>query len=366
MIDIRDEKDCVGCKGCMQICPRQCITMRRDALGFNYPEVNLTDCIDCHLCERVCLVLNRATPETPSEVYAAKNPDSAIRLASSSGGVFHAVASRIISEGGVVFGARFDADGNVCHDYTDAIDGLKAFQGSKYVQSDIGETFRLTERFLKGGRRVLFTGTPCQLAALRLFLRKDYGDRLVKLDVVCHGVPGPDVWRAYLLYLSATHRTDLTTIRGISFRDKRLGWRRFGLAIDSAIPFFEPLDANLYIRIFLRNLDLRPSCYDCPAKCGRSRSDITLGDFWKLRKFHNDIFDESGVSLLMVNTPHGHDLIRSLDIRLTPSTYPNGLYGNPAIEHSSSLPPERGEFIKFFRHRDFDAISALISRMEDF
>lgn len=365
MIDIRDEKDCVGCNACVQICPRKCITMHPDELGFNYPAVNQSECIDCHLCERVCPVINRAAPALPLEVFAAKNPDDAVRLTSSSGGVFHAIASHIISEGGIVFGARFDKEYNVVHGYAETSEELKAFQGSKYVQSDIGDSFRVAEKFLKSGRRVLFTGTPCHIAALRLFLRKDYGDKLVCADVVCHGVPGPEVWRAYLDLLAGNAGLTRDGIRKISFRDKRLGWRRFGLAIDSGTDFFEPLDTNLYIRIFLRNLDLRPSCYDCPAKCGKSHSDITLADFWKLRKFHNDIFDSIGVSLLMVNTTIGSDIIHTLDLDLTPSTYAAGLYGNPAIEHSSTLPSERKLFIEFFRRRDFAAISALIRNMEN-
>ncbi len=198
MIEIREERDCVGCEGCVQACPVKCISKRKDTLGFVYPVVDKEKCIDCHLCEKVCPVINQNTVRRPLQVFAAKNRDEEVRLKSSSGGVFTALAAWIIEEGGVVFGARFDKDFKVIHDYTESVEGLKAFQGSKYVQSEIGETFKEAAQFLKEGRKVMFTGTPCQIAALRLFLRKDYGDQLITVDVVCHGAPGPAVWQTYL------------------------------------------------------------------------------------------------------------------------------------------------------------------------
>lgn len=360
MIEIHDAKNCVGCNACVQICPRKCIETYRDELGFMYPKVDKQRCIECNLCEKVCPVINQATPRRPLKVYAAKNKDEEVRLQSSSGGVFTALAQKVLQEGGVVFGARFDENFNVVHDFAETADELRKFQGSKYVQSHIGESFKRAAQFLKEDRQVLFSGTPCQLAALRLFLGKAYEDRLICLDIVCHGVPGPNVWRDYLRELSRQLDVTPEEITRLSFRDKRFGWRRFGLAVDATTPFFQPLDENPYIQVFLKNLDLRPSCYSCPAKCGKSHSDITLADFWKLRKFHADIFDETGVSLLMINTGKGLDLVEKCDLSLTPSSYENGLYGNPAIEKSSTLPPERNEFIDLFKRKDWEGIINLL------
>ncbi len=362
MIDIHDEKDCVGCNACAQICPVKCISTYHNPLGFEYPKADAERCINCHLCERVCPVINQAVPRRPLRVYAAKNPNEEIRLHSSSGGVFTALAERVINDGGVVFGAKFDCDFNVKHDYTENIEGLREFQGSKYVQSEIGDSFALVERFIKAGRRVMFTGTPCQLSGLRLFLRKDYGDSLISVDVVCHGVPGPAVWQAYLRNLTESLNVSLDEVSRISFRDKKIGWRRFGFALDYSSHFFQPLDENLYIQIFLKNFDLRPSCYSCPAKCGKSHSDITLADFWKLRKFHTDFFDEKGVSLLMINTKAGLDLVEHMDLELTLSSYENGLYGNPSIEKSASIPSERDSFIKLFLMKDWEGIAQLLHK----
>lgn len=169
MIHITDREKCCGCEACIQRCPQQCITLHEDGEGFLYPETDEGRCIDCGLCEKVCPVIFQGTGRRPLNVYAAKNPDEEIRWESSSGGVFTLLAEKILSEGGVVFGARFDARWEVVHDYTENVEGLSAFRGSKYVQSRIGDSFRQTECFLKTGRKVLFSGTPCQIAGLKLF-----------------------------------------------------------------------------------------------------------------------------------------------------------------------------------------------------
>lgn len=243
MIEILRKEDCVGCNACVQRCPKSCISMHEDEQGFLYPVVNADLCINCHLCEKVCPVINQAEPRKPLQTYAAKNRDSEVKRNSSSGGIFYALAEMIISEGGVVFGAKFNDDWEVVHAYAETLEGIKAFQGSKYVQSGIGETFTQAEQFLKAGRRVMFTGTPCQIAGLKHFLRKDYGSQLLTVDVVCHGVPSPLVWREYLKYItrpkgaSAGKNTDFEStlkdieirdISRISFRDKRISWEKYG------------------------------------------------------------------------------------------------------------------------------------------
>ena len=240
MIDIKEKNNCCGCSACVQICPKQCISMAADNEGFLYPQVNSAICIDCGLCEKVCLVINQSAPREPLVVYAAKNNNEDIRLKSSSGGIFTLLAEKVIEEGGVVFGAKFDADWNVIHDYTETIEGLAAFRGSKYVQSIIGDNFKTAKQFLNNGRKVLFSGTPCQIAGLKKYLRKEY-DNLLTVDVVCHGVPSPMVWRDYLDYKRAKRAAgkntvssslkELPVITGISFRDKTKGWKKYGFRI---------------------------------------------------------------------------------------------------------------------------------------
>ena len=179
MIDKKEKNNCCGCGACVQICPKQCISMAADNEGFLYPQVNSAICIDCGLCEKVCPVINQSAPREPLVVYAAKNNNEDIRLKSSSGGIFTLLAEKVIEEGGVVFGAKFDADWNVIHDYTETIEGLAAFRGSKYVQSIIDDNFKTAKQFLNNGRKVLFSGTPCQIAGLKKYLRKEYDNLLV-------------------------------------------------------------------------------------------------------------------------------------------------------------------------------------------
>ncbi len=197
MINIIDKQDCCGCWACVQVCPRQCISMHEDEEGFLYPKVDVSACMACGLCDKVCPEINQSKPKRPQNVYAAINPDNAIREQSSSGGIFTMLAERTIESGGVVFGARFDEKWDVVHDYTETVDGLAAFRGSKYVQSRIGECYRQAGQFLKAGREVMFSGTPCQIAGLKKYLQREY-DNLLAVDVVCHGVPSPKVRRVYL------------------------------------------------------------------------------------------------------------------------------------------------------------------------
>lgn len=328
MIEIKDKSQCCGCNACVQRCPKQCIAMCEDEEGFLYPEVDEAICIDCGLCENVCPVINQADARIPLQVYAAKNTDEKIRMHSSSGGVFSILAEQTIKQGGVVFGARFDENWEVKHDYTETIDGVSVFRGSKYVQSKTGDTFKQAEQFLKQNRKVLFSGTPCQIVALKRYLKKEY-ENLLLVDFICHGVPSPGVWRKYLkqvialtcdkntvsshLKLLLSERNAL--VEGISFRDKRLGWQKYSFSLTlsttdesgnkNTVSLSESLNENLFMRGFLANLYLRPSCYACPANKGKSGSDITLGDYWGISSLMPDYDDDKGISAISVNTEKG-------------------------------------------------------------
>ena len=209
MIQISDKRKCCGCSACVQACPKQCITMQQDAEGFLYPQVDTSNCIDCGLCENVCPFLHPYEPRTPIHTYAAINNDEQIRLESSSGGIFTLLAEQIINDGGVVFGALFDDNWQVTIDHTETTDGLAAFRGSKYVQARVGDTYAKCAKFLKAGRKVLYSGTPCQVTGLKLYLGKDY-DNLQLVEIACHGVPSPAVWRDYLY--SVSHGEKITSV----------------------------------------------------------------------------------------------------------------------------------------------------------
>lgn len=343
MIDIIDKKDCVGCNACVQRCPKHCISMREDEQGFLYPKVDLDLCIQCNLCEKVCPVINQAESRKPLETLAAKNPDDVVRMTSSSGGIFYALAEKIIEEGGVVFGARFNNQWDVIHDYAETLEGVKAFQGSKYVQSRNGETFQQTEKFLKARRKVMFTGTPCQIRALSLFLKKDYEGLLLKVDIACHGVPSPKVWQTYVNRI-VKNVTSIKNISSINFRDKRVGWQQYGLSIKALSNgkyedvYYASFKKNKYMQMYLYNLILRPSCFACPAKSNSSGSDITLSDCWGISKLNSEFYSSKGVSGVIINTKLGEELINSIQAKYIPIDYSDFVIYNSALINNAVKP----------------------------
>lgn len=366
MIEIVDKKACCGCSACVQRCPKHCISMKEDEQGFLYPEVDKTACIDCGLCEKVCPVINQVQRRLPIKVYASRNADDEVRKNSSSGGVFTVLAEKIIEEGGVVFGAKFNNDWDVIHSKAETREGLVDFRGSKYVQSQIGTTYRDAEAYLKQGRKVLFSGTPCQIAGLKQFLRKDY-DNLFTVDIICHGVPSPLVWREYLQKIMRPEGADgrntvlksskgVPVITGINFRDKSTGWKKYGFVVrvKSAVKadqnsvllsdkheqeyIHERFLDNVFIKGFLKDIYLRPSCYDCPSKCLKSGADISLGDFWGIQRYLPDFDDDKGVSLVMINSIKGAEYFNSPKLLNIETSYEQALSGNSAIERSVKLP----------------------------
>lgn len=342
MIKIQDKSQCCGCEACRNICPKQCILMQEDKEGFLYPEVNLADCIDCGLCEIACPVLHPAKERIPVAVCAAKHYDDNIRLASSSGGVFTFIAEQVIDEGGVVFGARFNDQWEVIHDYVETKEKLSCFRGSKYVQSRIGDTYKQVLHFLQSGRKVLFTGTSCQIVGLKLFLRKEY-DNLLTVDVICHGVPSPKVWKKYLTEITSTKCSQVTNI---SFRDKQKGWHNYFLSVKSSGKELSniPAYSGVYSHLFLADLMLRPSCYSCPAKSGKSCSDITLGDFWGIENIFPELDDDKGCSVTLLYNPKAKSLIDGMN--LCHVVYNQAKKGNPCLEVSVNCPVNRNYFFR--------------------
>ena len=322
MIRIASPEECCGCGACAQICPRRCITMKEDAEGFLYPQTDVLSCIDCGLCEKTCPMLSDTGRENPLDVLAAINQDTDIRDGSSSGGVFTALASKVIEDGGVVAGAAFDGRCEVHHEFVSSVAELGRLRGSKYVQSRTENTFGQTAQYLKEGRPVLFSGTPCQIKALRLFLGREY-PLLYTVETVCHGVPGPGVWRAYLSDVlgksmaSVRHQSSVLTLDGglkVCFRDKSSGWKNYHVVIGSSCGEYildERHAKNRYMRLFLSDIALRPSCYACRAKNGRSGSDISIADYWGADRLMPEFYDDKGTSLVIINSEKGKRLFLS-------------------------------------------------------
>ena len=342
MIRIGDKHDCSGCGACVNACPKECISLRGDGEGFLYPEADPARCVECGLCESVCPFLAATEAREPSAVYAAVNPDGQERLQSSSGGVFPLLMRAVLEQGGIVFGAAFDEDWSVHHTAVTRLEEMPALQGSKYVQSRTGTCYRAVKECLRQGKRVLFSGTACQVAGLLRYLGKEE-ENLLTVDVVCHGVPSPRIWQEYLASL---HQP--APIRSISFRDKQSGWLDYAFSIryaDGSV-FREPHGENLYMKGYLKDLFLRPSCHRCKVKGGRCGSDITLGDFWGIGRVSPELDDDRGVSMVLAHTPKGLEAVRAAVPRLVPVTFGQAQHGNA---YWAACPPERAWRQVFWR-----------------
>ena len=368
MINITEKHLCCGCSACVQICPKHCISLSEDEEGFLYPEVSLEQCIDCGLCEKVCPMISRPAPIEPLKTLAVKNRNEEERMKSSSGGVFIALARRVIEKGGVVFGAVFDEDWEVKHTYAESLEEVHPMMCSKYLQSRIESTYFEAGQFLKQGREVMFAGTPCQITGLKKYLRKDYPN-LLAVDFLCHGVPSPGVWRTYLreTFGTAAQRAatgkntvlslslkNVPAIAGISFRDKTLsGWKKYSFVVwgksaskaDKNSVLLSAIHRdNPYMRGFLSNLYLRPSCYRCLCKNGISHSDITIADYWGVDRIMPEFDDDKGIGLVLLNTEKGENIFSVLDMEIRQSSLDDARYFNGGFKENIAQPSKRTFF----------------------
>ena len=360
MIDIIDKLMCCGCTACEQVCPRKCISLEEDTEGFLYPKIDEGRCIDCHLCEKVCPVLNPNEERVPLKVYAAYNKNEIIRSKSASGGIFTIIAEKIINEGGVVFGVKFDENWDVVYGYTETLEGLEPFRRSKYVQAKVGNAYNDVWTFLKKGKKVLFTGTPCQIAALKKFVRTDY-ENLLTMDLICEGVPSPLVWRRYLneeiAEQSAQFKKRPNTkivVADINFRNKKRGWRQFAFCLElnqvdsntgDVVDKSIVIERTSYMRALMNYLDLRPICYQCPFKSCKSGSDLTIGDYWGIYKLHPEFCDNRGTSMVYINTNKGTHYFDKQIIECMETTYQEAFPYNNIIT-SVKKHPNRERFFE--------------------
>lgn len=347
MIQINDKAECVGCSACATVCPKNCIEMKEDREGFLYPKVRKSQCIHCGLCEKVCPVQKSySSRKEPLYVYAAINNSETIREKSSSGGVFYVLAEYIIRHNGIVYGAAFNERWEVHHIGIENIEDIILLQGSKYVQSKIENCYCEAENNLKIGKPVLFSGTPCQNAGLRAFLRRDY-DNLYCVDIICHGVPSPKVWRYYIDRIAGKCGN-----RGILiiplFRSKTEGWNNFALEIplENGGKYSQSLNEDLYLKTFLQNIDLRPSCYNCKFKPSINFSDLVIADFWEIENISPEMFDDKGTSLIIFNSNKGKELFKKVQEKFTfkQELYSDAIRGNPSSITSVRCPRSRKKF----------------------
>ena len=313
------EKDsCVGCGACQNICPVECIEMNYDSEGFLYPKIDDEKCISCGKCAKSCPVMSSKRKNDILSFWGGYIKDKKINSISSSGGAFWWLAEKTLCDNGMVYGATIDSsNGHVYHMRVDSIEELELITKSKYVQSEIGKTYKSIQSDLQDGHSVLFCGTPCQVAGLRSYLvNDDLQKKLVAVEFICHGCPSPMVWEEYIQHL---REKGVNPIQSIDFRDKRNGWHNFGLSIkygkNSEHNRFKGVREDVYYNGFIENLFLRPSCYSCRFKGLSSYADISIADFWNCEnrggtaKLNERQFD--GISLIIAFSKKGRDYVKS-------------------------------------------------------
>ena len=350
---LADRGRCTGCTACAAGCPKDAITMVRDSEGFSYPAVDLNACIHCGRCTAICPILRQREPMPLPAAFAAWNADDQIRRHSTSGGAFTALAEYILEGGGVVYGAALDGKQHLRHVACFRKEDLWRLRGAKYVQSDLGQTFREIREALKK-RPVLFSGTPCQVDGLYRFLGGK-PENLTTCDLVCHGVPSPGVWEDMV---RSMERRKGKAIQSVRFRDKVTGWKDSHLTliygdgtVDSA-----PLFATEYGRAFGRALFLRPCCHRCAYTNLNRPGDFTLGDFWGLGPDELPEQQTRGVSLLLVNSPHGSYLFDQLPLRRQAFPIERAVAGNPRLAFPLAPPPDRAAFFAAYTLKPFEQV----------
>lgn len=343
MHKIAESKLCNGCHTCYSVCPKSCIIMIEGKEGFLEPLIDKTKCIDCKICVNKCPINNALTDNKVEnntvKSIVAINKDDIIRKNSSSGGVFSELANYILDQNGVVYGVGFDDNFEVEHMKITNKNEICKLQGSKYVQSKIGDIFFDIKNELENKKLVLFTGTPCQVEGLLSFLGKPY-ENLYTQDIICHGVPSPKAWRKYINEFNED-------IKSISFRDKTYGWLNFSVKIESQDNKYINTK-DIFLQSFLKNLNLRKSCYNCKFKKINRNSDITLADCWGIENIDKKFFDDKGTSLVILHSDKGEFLYNEIKSKFISSSISleEAIKYNTAINKSVEMTNARSKFFK--------------------
>lgn len=354
MITIKDKSDCCGCSACANICVHQAITMKPDGMGFLYPEVDQSKCVDCGLCNQVCAFnenYDNSNNLPAPDVYAVRHKDISEISTSRSGAVFIALSDWILDQGGVVYGVGYEGHFRVVHKRATNKEERNEFKGSKYVQSDLKDTFLQIKQDLKKGYKVMFSGTPCQTSGLLSYLkllRQDIS-QLYVVDLVCHGVPAPYVWHDYLKYIEKKYHGK---VMSFNFRDKaQLGWAAHKESFRMGDKY---MCISTYSDLFGKCIMFRHSCSVCHFANLKRPSDLTIGDFWGWEKVDQHInADNKGVSLLLVNTEKGRHLFSEIANQIHYLKTDTRHCLQPNLEHPSLISSLRVDFEQDFISKGF-------------
>lgn len=355
MINIINKADCCGCTACASVCTHKAITMKPDSLGFLYPEVDINKCTNCGLCEKVCAFndnYDKSLNFDKPDAYGARHKDIHEVETSRSGAAFIAISDWILEQGGVVYGVGYEKHFRVVHKRATTKEQRNEFKGSKYVQSDLGDTFLQIKNDLKDGKIVLFSGTPCQTAGLNSFIGKKLRENLFLIDIVCHGVPSPYIWRDYITYYEKKYNKKIISF---DFRNKKdYGWsnHKETFILDDGTKVSPK--CHPYSTLFCKTIMYRTSCGSCHF-CNTIRpSDITIADFWGWEKINPEFNkDDKGVSLLLINTEKGKELFKAINKRLYIFQAKLEDCLQPNLKQASVLNPKSQEFERFYNKYGF-------------
>lgn len=355
-IVIDNKENCVGCGACVAGCPVNCINLQTDNEGFLYPYINNEICVNCQLCIKVCPMQNGDRNKTnPTQAWAMQNKNDNVRNDSSSGGVFSLLAETVLEENGLVFGAAFDERHHIKHICIDAVEQLYMLRGSKYVQSELCEVYNKIKEFLKNEKKVLFIGTPCQVAAILNFVGEEQTN-LYTLDIACFGVPSSLVWDKFIKYRSKKAKSN---IKRVNFRYKNPSWERYAIKLEfeNGKEYVCDHGEDPYMKCFIRKLTLRPSCYNCKFKEYKSGADLTLGDLWGVAKLAEAMNDKKGTSLVIAHSKKGLELLSKIspNALITTINLKEAEGFNSALVVSPQKPVVRERFLFGLTEHNFDS-----------
>lgn len=359
MINITDKTKCTGCSACKNICPKNAINFECDFAGYKYPKIDVSKCVDCSLCEKVCPIINPIKVKQNYNdpiIKAAWNLNESIRVNSTSGGVFSALADRFIEDGGYVVGAIYTDNFDIQHTIISSKEkeGIKVLRQSKYAQSELGDIFKQIKDILNNNEKIMFCGSPCQAAGLRSYLRKDY-DNLFLVDFICRGIISQKIYKNYL---ESVERHSNSAITKVHFKNKDFGWNRFStkLSLENGDAYHKDRYTDEYMLGYLKyNLYLRPCCHECQFKTLPRVSDISLGDFWGIGSSDKSLDNDKGTSVVIINSDKGKALFYGANESLysCDSTLEQVTKGNACLFNIAPKGKYSDYFYKHFEKKDF-------------
>ncbi len=347
------KEECSGCTACKNICPTNAIEMIEDEEGFKYPHINKEKCINCKACEKICPNIKKDEKNDIKSVYGVKHKNDKERVTSRSGAAFVALSDYILKCKGVVYGAELGKDFSVFHNRAETKEQRDKFKGSKYIQSDMKDVIQNIKEDLKNNRKVLFTGTPCQVAGVEIVIPEKYKENLYTCDLICHGVPSKKIFFEFLKYIE---KSTGEKIKEFNFRDKKFGWE----------PHYETfkfedgqeLTTQYFRNLFYGHNILRPACHKCNYANTHRPADITIADFWGVDKVAPEFMDEKGVSLVIINNEKGKEIFENVksDFDIINVTKEDCIKYTYTLNNPTPRPDTREKFWEDYKKKDFSEI----------